>query len=121
MPFDALPEVVVEDETLKILNSVYDILKDPSRWCQFDFAKDIKGNSISFLKGEAYSFCLMGAFYSSHRGTTSDSLSTFTFIKSLGFQSQNHVEAFNDNSSHRAVVQRLRTAIEKRRQELALV
>lgn len=95
-----------------ILEEVLDILSDSDRWCKGSLALNSSGQRTNTARGNAVSYCLMGAVYRAmdeHRITVSSRLfKTLTDLSGY----DNYV-VFNDNekTTHEDVILLVKKAI----------
>ena len=56
-----LVKVATMNEVVDLLNKARKLIETPDRWCQGDFARDEKGESVITVSPEACKWCMIGA------------------------------------------------------------
>ena len=108
-------------DTVEILIQALGIISNPERWTQGTFARDITGDSRSYLSYAAVRFCAAGAIFKCIRWDGAFPVRAIQYLDEAALQmaSSNSV-GVNDKLGHAAVIRMFERAIELARVESAV-
>ena len=95
---------------LNTLKKIRQLIEDPERWTQGDYAHDKDGQSVYFMDRAAYSFCLAGAIRRTCNETAVQDYRVYNVLATYIPYGQLLFE-YNDKVSHAEIINLLDKAI----------
>lgn len=95
--------------TLETIKAARDLISDPKRWAQGDYAVDLHGESVGVDSPNASAFCAIGALM--RAGDVCGGPAYRELCNRLGFDGGLGLSVFNDSNPHESVLNLFDTTI----------
>jgi hypothetical protein len=90
---------------IETLKAARQLITDPAKWTQGDFARDAKGYGVFSEDRDAVCFCALGAIYSFNSNGPVPCLDAYTALREFCFRKFScEVSDFNDTHTHAEVL-----------------